>query len=364
MRFIRLSTLFALVCLAVMGSVQPAPANAETLRMIIWEGYFPEAHRAKFIKWVKQKHGVDLTFEVTYVTDAQEFYHALLKKKTDMISPTHNLINDQRFNFIKKKLLLPINLDNVPNFKNLMPGLKEAAYHSSGGKVYAVPYANGPYGLAYNSGKLSAPPTTWKVLLDPRYSKKYTVVEDYFEVNVYIAALMAGIPPGDLTDYNAVNKPRVVENLRTLRMNSGPFWNGVDKVSDLKGHTLATSWGFSFAGLAEQGETWKFAEPVEGSPWWVDNFAVGSSLADKPGLRRIAEELINYLISPEFQLENVIDSLSAVPVNTATPLTEEQQKAFHMDDDAETFVKRRILWPTLSERARNGFARMWKNAGK
>ncbi|MCP4754851.1 MAG: extracellular solute-binding protein [Proteobacteria bacterium] len=339
-------------------------ANAETLRMIIWEGYFPEKHRVKFKEVVKKKYGKELEFQISFISDAQEFFSALRTKKVDIISPTHNLLKDERFNFIKKGLLIPIDLDNVPNSRYLMPGLKSVAYHTENGKMYAMPYANGPYGLAYNTGKIKKAPKSWKVLLDPKYSKKYTIVADYSEVNIYIAALAAGVNPDRLTSFRSVNTPRVNEILRRLRRNAGSFWNGVDKPSDLKGKTLATSWGFSFAELAKQGEIWKFAEPKEGSPWWVDNFSISWTLADKPELKRIAEELINYLISPEFQLDNVVGSLSAVPVNMKTPLTREQKRSYHMDDDAKTFVKRRILWPTLSKRTRNGFSKMWERAGE
>ncbi len=155
-----------------------------------------------------------------------------------------------------------------------------------------------------------------------------------------------------------------MNNPNTLRRNVGPFLNCFYNASDLNRKTIATSWGFSFSDLAKQGEVWKFAEPKEGSPWWVDNFCLSASLANKPELKRISEELINYIISPEFQLDNIVNYLSAVPVNMKTQLTAQQRASFHMNDDAKTFEKRRILWPTLNKRTRNGFSKMWDLAGK
>ncbi len=245
-----------------------------------------------------------------------------------------------------------------------MPGLKQVKYHTKGNKMYAMPYANGPYGFAYNTAKVKTAPTSWKDFIDPKYKGKYSVVGDYSEVNVYIAALAAGISPKKLNSFKDVNTPQVMNYLKMLRKGAGSYWEGVDKASDLKGKSISTAWGFSFSDLKKQGETWKFAQPKEGSPWWVDNFCLSWTLSKKPELKKVAEELINYLISPEFQHENVVQYLSAVPVNTKTKLTAEQKKAFHMNDSAKKFVKRRVLWPVLSQRARNGFTQMWEKAGK
>lgn len=338
-------------------------AQTETLRMIIWEGYFPEKHIKTFQSLVKKKYGIDIKFEIEFVLDAVDFFEALRAKKVDVISPTHNLLKDQRYKFIEKELLIPINLKNVPNYKNIMPGLKSLDYHTYKGKMYAMPYANGPYGLAYNTKLVRRAPTSWKVLLEKKNSKKYILVGDYSEVNVYIAALIAGVDKNKLASYKSVAIPKVQNILTTLKKNSAGFWEGVDKAADLKGKTYATSWGFSFSDLAKQGEIWKFAEPKEGSPWWVDNFSLSHTLKDKPELKKLAEELINYLISPEFQLDNVVNYLSAIPVNIKTKLTKEQKAAFHMDDNAKTFKKRRIMWPTLDTRTRNGYAKMWEEAG-
>ncbi len=348
---------------APLSQIEAAPKK-ETLRLIIWEGYFPKKYHAEFKKIVKDKYDIDLKLDIKFVTSADEFYNALLKKEVDVLSPGHHFLYDERFNFIKKGLVIPIDLKNVPNYKSLMPGLKKVKYHTKGGNMYAMPYANGPYGFAYNTAKVKTAPTSWKDFIDPKYKGKYTIVGDYSEVNIFIAALAAGISPNKLHSYKAVNTPQVMNYLKMLRKGTASYWEGVDKASDLKGKSIATAWGFSFSDLKKQGETWKFAQPKEGSPWWVDNFCLSWTLTKKPQLKVVAEELMNYLISPEFQHENIVNYLSCVPVNTKTKLTAEQKEAFHMNDNAKKFVERRLLFPVLNQRARNGFAKMWEKAGK
>jgi spermidine/putrescine transport system substrate-binding protein len=338
--------------------------QAQTLRLLVWEGYFPEKHQAIFSKWAKDNYSMELNFKVSHVTKATDFFEKLRGGEVDIISPTHNLLKDERFNFIKKKLLIPIDTENIPNHKDLIPGLQKLKYTLENGKRYAIPFANGRYGLAYNTQLISEAPSSWQVFFDPQYQGKYAIISDYFEVNIYIAALAAGIAPDELSSYNTVNIPEVRLKLQQLRRNTASYWNGMDKAADLKGLPIAASWGYAFAELRNQGEVWKFAEPKEGTPWWVDSLAISSTLAKKPKLKKIAEILINYMISPEFQKEVIIENVNAITVNSKTELTDEKIKEFSLDDDPNTFSKRRVLWPTLTTRARNGFARIWREAGK
>lgn len=155
------------------------------------------------------------------------------------------------------------------------------------GKRYAIPFANGQYGLTYNTQLISEAPRSWNVFFDSQYHGRYSIISDYFEVNIYIAALAACIALAELSSYNAVNIPEVRSKLRQLRRNTASYWNGVDKAADLKGLPIAASWGYAFTELRNQGEIWRFAKPKEGTPWWVDSLAISSSFAKKPKLKRL-----------------------------------------------------------------------------
>ena len=85
--------------------------------MLVWEGYAPLEHRDAFVKLVKDKHGVDLKLEVSYVNGNDDFFPALRDKKVDVFSPSHPVTKDKRWKLIDMKLALPIDLNNVPNYK-------------------------------------------------------------------------------------------------------------------------------------------------------------------------------------------------------------------------------------------------------
>jgi spermidine/putrescine transport system substrate-binding protein len=359
----RKSILAILALFAVLVFCPPAShAEEQTLRMLIWEGYAPEEHRTAFIKLVKEKYDVDLKLDVKYVNGNDDFFPALKKGETDIFSPSHPVPKDERWQLIQLKLALPLNLENIPNYKNVIPSLQKADYCTEGGEVYAVPHVRGPYGLAYNTSLMKEEPKTWNVLWNPKYKGKYTLGKDAYVHNVSITALAMGIPPNDMNNYRKLNTPAFQKKLGLLAANSAPMWEGVDTPESLKGLSLAVVWGFSLPGLKEQGETWRIAEPEEGTTGWVDNFMISHTLENNPKLRRIAEEWLNYVLSDDYQVYDV-RGLACAPVTETVKdkLTLEEVRQFHLDDPGH-FEKNRILWKILDKQDRKGLQRLWTKA--
>ncbi|MCP4749820.1 MAG: extracellular solute-binding protein [Proteobacteria bacterium] len=268
-------------------------------------------------------------------------------------------------NFIGKKLLLPLDLELISNYEDINPFLKKAAYITEKGKVYGVPLVHGPYGVVYNTAKIGGV-DTWNDLWAPKYKKKYAIVYDYNEVNIYLTAMAMGKKGNAIWNYNALRKDKAFQSkLVALIANANNFWYSIDKAADLKGLSLATSWGFALADLKKQGETWHFGTPKEGSTGWVDNFCIARTVRKNKFLRIVAHEWLNFAISPEFQVEVGVRSLSADPanVNIKDRLTPAEIKKHHLDN-LNYFKENRILWPILSKRARRGFNDMWVKALK
>ncbi len=257
-----------------------------------------------------------------------------------------------------------MNLENIPNYANILESLQKADYCTQDGRVYAVPHVRGPYGLAYNTQKVSVAPTSWKVLWDPAFKGKYTLGQDAYVHNVSITALAMGYTRDEINNYKKLNTPEMQTQLAALVANSAPMWQGVDDADTLKGLSLALVWGFSFPALAEQGEVWKIAEPVEGTTGWVDNFMISHTLEEKHQLKRIAEEWLNYAIDDDYQ-QYTVRGLACAPVTSgvAASLTEDEIQSLHLDDP-QHFEKNRILWKILDKKDRNGLKRLWEKAFK
>ncbi len=130
---------------SVMG--ESVKAESDVLRLLIWEGHAPEAWIERFEKQVENRHGRSVKLKITYVTGGEEFYDAIRDRTVDVVMMTHHAYKDERFNYIQNRLLLPIDLANIPNFKHVIPAIRMAEYLLSERQVYAVPVSQGPYGL-------------------------------------------------------------------------------------------------------------------------------------------------------------------------------------------------------------------------
>ena len=337
----------------------------KTLKLLIWEGYAPAQQITRFEKYIAEKYHLKLTMVVSNVSNSDSFFNPIRSKEVDIISPTYHMFKDQRWGLLDKGLILPLNLDNIPNFKHVSPALQKAGYLNRNGQVFAVPLAQGPYGLAYNTQLVKTAPKSWNILWDAAYKNKYVIAKNEYMHNCMLTALSLGYSPDNIHKYDHLNNDQFKEKLGQLAKNAYSFWDGIDKTEDLLGHSLATSWGFALKDLADKNEIWEMASPNEGTVFWVDNYAITWSLKNKPVSRKIAEEWINYTLSPEFQVEVIMRILSSFPVTTNIQnlATADERKHFFLDAPEE-YQKKRIGERDLSLRDRNGLKLLWDNAMK
>ncbi|MCP3994232.1 MAG: extracellular solute-binding protein [bacterium] len=338
-------------------------ADEDILRLLTWEGYAPEKVVQDFEKRMAAKYGRKVTLEVSFVDGSEDFYGPVRTRSADVITISHHLFKDPRFNYIGNQLLLPINLSNILNHDNVVEDLKKADYHCSHGNVYGVPVAQGPYGLAFNTHKMTSAPTSWQVFWDPGFKGQYVLGAHEYLYNVNIVALVLGYPRDVINSYDALNNELFKAKLRELTVNAHSFWVGQDKADDLQGRTLAASWGDSFASLRARGEAWKMAAPKEGTPWWIDDYAITWTLRDKPFLKRVAEEWINEVLEPDFQVRNIIRDLSIYPTVTHIhdKLTPDEKQRFG-PGRVGSVMEGRIFQQTVSRRDRNGLRLLWSEA--
>ena len=352
-----------LVCAGIMGGfIVSSAVCAEELHMMTYEGTTPPGRLEEFTAIIKDKYGVDLEITVSYIADPGEYYKALRNKQVDIINAPHNTLKDPRYKLIQGKLILPLDLANIPNYADLIPGLQKADYAVEDGQVYAVPFAYAPYGLAYNTNLLATPPESWAAFWDPQNAGKYVIGSDY-EQNIYITALAMGVERDQLGSFDAVSSPEFLEKLTAFVKNARGMWIGVDTADVLQGTEFSTAWGFSFAELQQRGEVWQMADPKEGMMGAVGNWMISHTLLDQPQLKQIAEEWLNYVISPDYQLNHLVRKLSTSPTNMSikAAMTPEEAAAFHLDDP-DYFETHLIPYPTLDNRSRQGFELLWKKA--
>ncbi|SDU08156.1 ABC transporter substrate-binding protein [Desulfobacula phenolica] len=343
----------------------PSCAQADNiLNLLTWDGYAPDKYVAEFEAFIEQKYDKKVKINRTYLQDTTEIFVPVRTGKADIFVPTQHILNDGRWKFVDNNLALPLNLENIPNYKYVLKSFEP--YTTFNGKVYAAPIAHGAYGLVYNTKYFPTPPKTWNILWDEQYKGKYTITKGTTEVNIYITALALGYDVDDMSDFAKLNNETFHAKLRTLVENAHSFWPGIDSPHHFKGLYLGTSWGWSLSGLNQKDDTWKMVDPQEGSPAWIDSHAIAHSLKNKPFLKKVAEEWINYTLGKKYQIEVVVNYLTSAPVtrNIVDGLPQEKIKEFHLDDP-DYLAKYHHFYPTIKEkRDRNGLKVLWKNASK
>jgi len=245
----------------------------------------------------------------------------------------------------------------------LLPDLKNKEYNTSNGETYGIPVANGPYGLAYNTKVLKPAPQSWNIFWDPTYKNKYAIGRDEYIYNISITAMAMGYSRDMITSFDALNNAEFREKLRRLAVNAGGFWVGIDRPEDLLEMDFAMAWGDSLKPLKNMNQDWKMANPVEGTMWWLDEYAITWALADKPLLKKIAEAWVNKSLSSDFQMNHIFGELGAYPIVThiKKPLRK-NKNASEINRPTDLFHGKKILRHSYSPRDMNGLKLMWENA--
>ena len=342
-----------------------ACAEEDVLRLLVWHGYTPEEYVEAFEQQIELKYGRKIKLQVTYVDGPEDFYARIRDKSVDLVTLTHHHFKDERFKYIEKGMLLPIETQNLGNFKSVIPALQKADFLSSNGNIFAVPVGQGPYGLFYSVEKIETPPKSWKILWNPDHKDDYILGGNEYLYNICMAALAWGYPRDKINSFDTLNNKGFKDELKQLATNAHSFWIGVDTADDLAGRSLAAAWGDSLDKLKERGETWKMAEPEEGTLSWIDSFAMTWALTDKPFLKKVAEEWIDRLLEPDYQLDHLVRKVGILPTTTniTSRLTPREKEKLHIYSP-DHFKEDRILLPTFSNRDRNGFMILWKEAMK
>jgi spermidine/putrescine-binding protein len=342
--------------------VQMAESRDITLRIHCWEGY-ARPYVKNFVKMVKEKYHIDIRLKITNVSDPEEFWQLSRGRLVDLISPAHNIPLSPSWAFVKGKVALPVNLNNIPRYKDLLPILNKNEFVSLNDKVYAVPYTMGPYGLGYNQNKVNEP-ESWNVLWGKGNEGFYSISKDYPDCNIYISSLVLGAAYDDLYNvdhlFRKIPRNVIQKKLNILAKNAGSLWHGTANPDEFDHLKYAATWGYAVAKANAKGLKWKMAKPREGSTMWVDHWLITYAVKD-PFKKKLCEEWINYCLGPETQI-GAIRNWGVSPVVTSINhlITQSEIETFNVGNN--DYWKTLSLWKFQKKRTKNAYGILWNNA--
>src|SRR6478672_10676226 len=145
-----------LTVLAVAAAFPAAGATRQsggTLKMVAWEGYLEPG----WVKPFEKQSGC--TIQAKYAGSSDEMVTLMRSgggSQYDMVSAS----GDASLRLIYGKDVQPVNVNLIPNFKQLNPTFQSPPNNTIGGKHYGVSLQWGPNRLLYNTQKVIPAPTS------------------------------------------------------------------------------------------------------------------------------------------------------------------------------------------------------------
>ena len=311
----------------------PAPKIGGRLDFLSWEGYdFPTCLQT----WEKAN---GLTMSSSYIGDQSEIQTKLLAGASvgyDLISyynGTANLYIDEL------KLLQPIDMTKVPNFKNTYKWFQTANYWVRNGVQWGIPFTWNAEGCVYNSDKME-PIVSWLDLLKPQFKNKIALVDDGYGM-----ILMAGVALGMSDSLPNLSQQEFAEVKKFLLQLKGQARGISASYGDqsnmmISGEAIAAfpGWAALCVWAAASKVTLKMNIPQEGGFATTDAFAIpkGSDNVES------ALAWINEVLTPENQACEAMSLAAGVVIPKAYPLLSQEVASMYDYSDIESYLTKKV----------------------
>lgn len=289
------------------SATSPAPLDTTLpaqLNLYNWSDYLPPSVRKSFEK----KYGVKVV--ESYYDGNEELLAKLMAgaRGYDLVVPDNITVHIM----IKQKLLLPLHMDLIPNFANVMEMWQDPGYNvDEQGNQYSVPYQWGTSGIGHRKDIVPETIDSWGNLWDKAYKGEITMLNDYRET-IGAALKLLGY------SLNSTSQDEVDQATQKL-IEQKPLVRAYDSVNTrrllMTGTPLCHGWtGYVLQAYDALGpEKLEYVLPKEGYMLWCDN--IGTPVgAPSP---YAAHLFMNYLFEPKIAAEVVDYTWYHSPVSAA-----------------------------------------------
>lgn len=252
----------------------------------------------------------------------------------DVVIPSDYMIGQ----LIEEDMLEPLNFDNIPNFADVDPALKNPEYDPE--NRYSVPYMFGILGIIYNTTMVDPAEDmeTWDVLWKEAYAGDILMFDNSRD-SIGIALKKLGY------SYNTTDSAQIREAVDLLILQNPLVQARVmdDTFEKLEGGNAAIGVYYygDFLTMRENNPDLAFALPREGTNRYVDAMCILKGAENKEN----AEAFINFMCSTRAGLKNCEETWYSSPLlsvrEALPPETVEDPFAYpdsaFMEEKCETF---------------------------
>ena len=293
---------------SLLGGTSAAKEETVTINVYNWGQYISDGTDG-YID-VNKAFTEETGIQVNYITfDSNETMYTKLKTggaSYDIIVPSDYMIA----RLISEDMLLPLNYDNIPNAKLVLPAYRGMAHDPE--DKYSVPYTWGCTGIIYNTKYVDeADVGSWDLLWNEKYKGKILMFDNPRDA-FGVAEFRLGY------DVNTTD-PQELQKCADLLLEQKPLVQDyvMDQIYDKMEHEEA--WiGVYYAGdfiqMQLENENLAFCFPEEGFNLFVDAMCIPTCCQNKEA----AEAYIDFLCRPEICGENLEYLGYSVPIDGAT----------------------------------------------
>jgi putative spermidine/putrescine transport system substrate-binding protein len=254
-------------------------AGEGELKLVIWAGYAERGAVDPNFDWVTPfETETGCKVSTTDMTDSANGVSLLQSGDYDGGSFSGNAT----VRLMAAGDVAPVNVDLIPNYKNVFDGLKNKPHNSLNGQPYGVPHGRGPNLLAYNTEVITTPPTSW----DPVWSGEYGGKVSIYDSADYIADaalhLMGKQPDLGIKNPYQLNEAQfnaAIDLLEKQRDAGALYWaTYADQVASYTSGdvVVGTTWQFQVNLLKAENQPVESVLPDEGSTGWSDTWMIAS----------------------------------------------------------------------------------------
>jgi len=282
----------ALIVAATVFTLSRGLSSPDTLKVLTWKGYAPNALVEKFEKETGMK--VELTY-----SNNEEMITKLRATRGagfDVVQPSQDRITSVQEEFKIYKALDYSKIDATQIIPSMLAAVKKNT--KVGNDSFAVPFCYGTSGLIVNT-KLAPNAKDYSDLLNPEYSGKisYRLKRPTL---IGIAFAKGDDPFAKYDDEAAYSKlmDEVAADLIKAKPYVKNYWaNGDALLAMLRGGEVTVAMGWDGGGwkLHKENPDFDFVAPKSGALGWIDTFAIPSKAENIEG----AYQWINFMLKPE-----------------------------------------------------------------
>lgn len=284
------STLKSCTALVTAGllAVQPAHAQMTALGagegqvdIVAWPGYIERGETDKAFDWVtKFEEASGCKVNVKTANTSDEMVALMNEGGFDLVTAS----GDASLRLVAGKRVQEINTALIPSWSTVDDRLKDAPWHTVGGKHYGVPYMWGPNVLMYNTDAFAgAAPTSWNVVFEemnlPDGKTNKGRVQAYdgpihiADAALYLMAHKLDLGIKSPYELNEDQYKAALDLLRVQRTLVSRYWHDAFiQIDDFKNEGMAASgsWPFQVNLLQADGVKVASTIPEEGATGWAD----------------------------------------------------------------------------------------------